>query len=93
MKLRHHRRHHDSHLVCFLLLLNHRHHPQGTLQKTGYCRGADCQTFPVVPGEIGSAFTNPLDSAYYRDLATFMKRQPPADRYESVAFGHYFWWW
>jgi hypothetical protein len=69
---------------------------QGTLQKSGYCSpsspGACQAAFPVVPGEIGSSFANPLDLQYYADLATFMKREAPADAFTGVPMGSWFWW-
>lgn len=69
--------------------------PQGTLQKNGYCNPAnpkDCQTFPVVAGEIGTNFQSPVDTQYYNDMATFFNKQPPADAYTSAAFNNWFWW-
>lgn len=61
----------------------------------GYClpsNPSSCQRFPVVAGEIGTNFQNPLDLQYYNDMAAFFKRQPPTDKYKSAAFSNWFWW-
>lgn len=66
---------------------------RGYLQEKGFCNGTGrCQVFPVVAGEIGSAFNNTLDKTYYEDMALFFRKQPPADAYPSVAFNNWFWW-
>lgn len=59
----------------------------------GYCSpgASSCQRFPVVAGEIGSNLQNPLDLQYYNDMATFFKKQPPADTYKSLPFNNWFW--
>jgi hypothetical protein len=60
----------------------------------GYCSSSDpssCQQYPVVAGEIGTNFVNPLDIQYYNDMAAFFQKTTP-DTYKSVAFNNYFWW-
>lgn len=66
----------------------------GHLMSPGYCSAPDasgCQQYPVVAGEIGTKFENPLDGQYYADMATFFKRQPPADTYKSAPLNNWFW--
>jgi hypothetical protein len=61
----------------------------------GYCSSSDpssCQQYPVVAGEIGTNFLNPVDTQYYNDMAAFFKKTPPTDTYKSEAFNNYFWW-
>jgi hypothetical protein len=45
----------------------------------------------MAAGEIGTNFQNPLDLQYYNDMATFFKKQPPADGYNSAAVNNWFW--
>jgi hypothetical protein len=45
----------------------------------------------MVAGEIGSNFQDPLDLQYYNDMATFFKKEPPADSYQSAPVNNWFW--
>jgi hypothetical protein len=41
------------------------------LQTQGYCSDGRCQTFPVMFGEVGSAFETQVDKQWLQDFADF----------------------
>ena len=45
----------------------------GYLTKQGFCASGVCKTFPVVFGETGSKFTEPLDLRMLSDFAAYMQ--------------------
>lgn len=43
----------------------------GYLQTQGYCSDGRCQTFPIMFGEVGSAFETQVDKQWLQDFADF----------------------
>uniref|UniRef100_A0A383W3T8 Glycoside hydrolase family 5 domain-containing protein n=1 Tax=Tetradesmus obliquus TaxID=3088 RepID=A0A383W3T8_TETOB len=60
----------------------------GYLMKAGFCG----QKFPVIIGEVGTNFSAPIDTEYFTDMAKFMQKEPPADKYASSKFNNWIWW-
>jgi hypothetical protein len=64
----------------------------GRLQADGFCtEPQSCQKFPVVVGEIGSQLKEAPDVQYKKDMATFMKGEPPTGKYKHAPFNRWFW--
>lgn len=55
--------------------------------KAGFCG----QKFPVIIGEVGTNFSAPIDTEYFTDMAKFMQKEPPADKYASSKFNNWIW--
>jgi hypothetical protein len=60
---------------------------RGYLMKSGFCG----QKFPVIIGEVGTNFSQPIDSEYFTDMVKFMQKVPPADKYDSTKFNNWIW--
>lgn len=47
----------------------------GYLQTTGYCTSEGCTKFPVLIGEVGSAFETSTDKQWLQDFADFLNAE------------------
>ena len=58
----------------------------------GYCNGDDCIIFPVVIGEFGSRFIEPVDITMMNDFANYLNNQKPANDNRHAAIPNWLYW-
>ncbi|KAF8055094.1 SYT1 [Scenedesmus sp. PABB004] len=66
----------------------------GYLQTTGYCApgGGRCTRFPVLVGEVGSAFETATDKQWLQDFADFVNAEGGAKAYNAAPLSGWLWW-
>ncbi|WIA19208.1 hypothetical protein OEZ86_005581 [Tetradesmus obliquus] len=64
----------------------------GYLQSEGYCSPERCTRFPIVIGEVGSAFETATDKQWLQDFADFVNAEGGAKAYNTIPVNGWLWW-